>query len=158
MSSNFSDKLGYVKERAVNAIDMLRKGEFGLILHNAKIELGHRAEAIRGKTRHSAIIAGRTVRISSRQLQQKAREAQGKLGSMRTGSAAASTAEQSFDDTPVDQVIPDSAFRNRRKLVPPSHRPTAARLYHVSEMQIEKSDLLAHSGAIADFVKPKSVA
>lgn len=156
MSSNFSDKLEYVKERAVNAVDMLRKGEFGLILHNLKIELGHRAEAVSGKARHSAILAGRTARISSRQLQQKAREAQARLSKVNVGSGA--SAEQSFDDTPIDQVIPDSAFRNRRKLVPASHRPTGARLYHVEQMQASKAELLAHSEAIADFIKPASVA
>lgn len=158
MSSKLSDKINYVKERAVNAIDMLRKGEFGLILHNFKVELGHRVDALSGKARHTAIIAGRTARISTRQLQEKARDAQQKLLTSGSGSAAAAATERSFDDTPVDEVIPDSAFRNRRKLVPPSIRPTGARLYQVESIAADKAELLTHTSALAEFVKPSPIA
>lgn len=161
MSSNGSEQMGYVKDRAANALAQLRRGEFGLILHNFKVELLHRIDAITGKTRHSAIIAGRTVKISALQAQQKAREAQHKFREVRaqhTHGEPPPALEQHFDQILVEEVVPDSAFRNSRKLVPASVRPTGARLYKVEHLEADAEALFDQLVAVGDDVKPASVA
>lgn len=148
MSSESSAKLGYLKERIVNAYGMLRRGEFGLIVRNLGVEANHRIEAVSGKTRHNTIIAARTVRISARQ-------ARLKLQQMRSPEHI--PVEENFDTAPSDQVIPDSAFRNRRKLIPPSPRPTGARLYRVTDLQVDGKKLLSALSAISDAIKPSRI-
>jgi hypothetical protein len=123
MSSTFSEKVGYLRDRVKNAWGQLRRGEFRAIVQNLGIEFGHRAEAVKGKAKHHAILTSRAARLS-------AMRAQHRLQHMRAGGASeAISVEEHFDLAPPEQLIPDSAFRNRRKLVPPSEVPTTQRLY-----------------------------
>jgi len=151
MPSNLSDKIGYLQERVRNAVAMLRRGEFRLIARNFGIEIGHRAEAVRGKMRHHAVITSRAATISARQAQQKIRQ-------LRAGAAEAAPGDAPFDEVPVDQIIPDSAFRNSRKLVPASPCATNQRQCPGNVKDAEAQIYLDTLQTIADALQPtKSV-
>jgi hypothetical protein len=45
MSSPLGRKLGYIRERVVNAFWMVRKGDFDLIVKSVLMEINHRIEA-----------------------------------------------------------------------------------------------------------------
>ena len=61
MPSSFSEKIGYLRERARNAYAMLRRGEFGLMADGFRKELSLRGQTVREKARHHAIITTRTA-------------------------------------------------------------------------------------------------
>ena len=83
MSSSFSRKIRYVKERCINAYWMLSEGKLKLILHSIMVELRHRRESLQTWLNRSDVL----------------------------------------DDT----EVPYSSYHDRRKVLPPSYRPTVFR-------------------------------
>lgn len=149
MPSSLSEKIGYLRERARNAYAMLRRGEFGLMAEGVRKELSLRGQTVREKARHHAVITTRTAKISARQAQHRLRQI--------TASQADVPPEQAhFDEAPVDQVIPDSAFRNSRKLVPASPCPTSQRVHAASLADDGTDALLDTLQSLADAVKPSN--
>lgn len=65
MSSSFTRKLRYVKERCVNAYWMLREGKFKLILQSILTELHHRKESLHTWLKRSKVLDDSVVPFSS---------------------------------------------------------------------------------------------
>lgn len=134
MASSIADKIGYFKDRCVNAFWMLRRGELGLIVKNAGVEFKHRFNSVSGALRHNWIIFFRTIRIRFLQTRHKV---------SRIGVQAEEGEPVTIEDHMIEEVIPDSAFKNRRKLLPPTPGFTQQRLHTVGPLKADGAQLLS---------------
>ena len=93
MASTLAKKIGYIKDRFINAYWMLRNGKFKLILKSIYIEIQHRIRDIRAWIK------------SAKKLD--------------------------------DSLVPGSVFVDKRKVVPPSSRPTESQISASAPLQAD---------------------
>lgn len=148
MSSIQDSKIGYVKDRCVNAYWMLRRGELGTIAKSAGVELSHRLAQMRGSVHHQGVIFFRTIRISLQNGRQSV-----------TALAHRGTGDDGIEHVHAiaAEVVPDSAFINRRKVLPASYQPTLSRMHIVDNLKTDSQQLIAQLADIRETVRPVNV-
>lgn len=111
MSSPLRDKLGYIKDRCVNAFWMIRNGKFKLIVKSAYIEVEHRLMKLKVLLLH-----GRNPDYSK---------------------------------------LPGSAYINKRKVIPPSYRPTKSLQSSVPVLQVDQQTIANELDSIRSALYPQ---